>query len=97
MRQEIKPNLPKKAGPLPTTVCPTCKYEMDDAICVQDGSNDPIPGDLTVCLNCGEVLQYNDILVAKPIIDEELASLDAETLTTLSKARKIILKRGRIR
>lgn len=97
MREGIKPKSAKDAGPLPISVCPTCKYEMNAASCVQDGTAEPSAGDLSFCLNCGEILQFNEILVSKKITDAELASLDTETLAILSEAKRHILKRGRFK
>lgn len=97
MRAELRTTPVKQAGSLPTSQCPVCSYEMDEATCVSHQGEGPSAGDLSVCLHCGEVLQFNDILVLKTISDEELAFLDDQTKATLAKAKSIIVKRGRIR
>lgn len=83
-------------GVLPTSCCPVCRYEMECATSLEKIRRVPIAGDLSICLNCGEILQFNDILVAKPIPKELLSSLDDQTKELLIKARTIIKARGQI-
>lgn len=97
MREGIKPTKQNDRGPLPTSTCPVCKYEMDSATCVGVEGIEPQPGDVSLCLNCGEVLQYNDILVLKTVTDEELAFMDNQSKAAITMARSFIIKRGRIR
>lgn len=80
---------------LPTSRCPVCHYEMDAATCVEKQEAEPSAGDLSVCLNCGAMLQFNDILVLKPMPSD--LALDTETRALLERASKLIKQRGRIR
>jgi hypothetical protein len=68
---------------------------MDSATCAEKEKAEPSAGDLSVCLNCGEMLQFNDILVLKPM-PKDLA-LDAESKALLERASALIKQRGRIR
>lgn len=56
---------------------------------------EPSAGDLSVCLNCGELLQFNDILVLKLLPSEQIALLDAQPKQLLEKVSKLIKERGR--
>ena len=82
-------------GGLPQSKCPTCGYEMDSATGTTH-DEDPRPGDLTVCLNCGEMLQFNDIMVAKSLPVGLLDQLPSETREELFRAVNLIRKRGPI-
>ena len=83
---------------LPTSTCPTCRYEMTEAALVGGPLRAmPKSGDLSVCLNCGEHLQYNDILVLKPLPPTLWAQLDGYTQNMLTRATQLIRERGRIR
>lgn len=102
-RIRIKPVPPHKkpavdAAPLPTSTCSVCKYETNDATDVRLGSDEtPIPGDVSLCVNCGAVGEFNDIMVLRPLTDEEVAALHPETLAVVMAARKLIIKRGRLK
>jgi hypothetical protein len=85
------------ASLLPTSRCPVCRYEMDSATCASKKDEEASAGDVSVCLNCGEMLQFNDILVLKPLPPEQLASLPAEPKALLMRASELIKQRGRIR
>lgn len=81
-------------SPLPTSECPVCHYAMDAATCIDDPSAKPSSGDLSLCLNCGEVLQFNDILVLKPI---DLDTTDKATKAILLRISTTIKQRGRFK
>lgn len=53
-----------------------------------------VPAIYPVCLNCGEALQFNDILVLKPLPKD--VPLDARTKAMLERASAIVKERGRI-
>ena len=86
---------PSNCSALPTSRCPVCRYDMDSATCAEKEKAEPSAGDLSVCLNCGEMLQFNDILILKPMPKD--LSLDAATKTLLERASRLIKQRGRIR
>lgn len=80
---------------LPASECPVCRYEMDAATCVEREKAEPSAGDFSVCLNCGEMLRFNDILVLKPIPKD--IEIHPKTKELLEKASNYIKQRGRIR
>lgn len=45
--------------------CPTCNYELDAAENLDDPNLLPKCGDITVCINCAEILEYNDNMKLK--------------------------------
>ena len=54
--------------------CPICFYKLDAATCV-DGNARPKPGDLTVCINCAELLVFDESLRHSPL--DEHGGLDS--------------------
>lgn len=83
-------------GQLPRSACPMCRYEMDSAIGLT-GKPEPDAGDLSLCINCGAILQFNEILVLKLMPPERLTTLHAETREKLLKAQLEILRRGPVK
>lgn len=81
-------------GPLPTSCCPSCLYEMDCATCATREEVQPSAGDLSICLNCGEILQFNDILVLKPVAKGVLESLEPSKIALLQVVSERIKQRG---
>lgn len=43
----------------PATWCPCCFHTLTATTCTT-GEHSPEPGDYTICINCGEVLRWND-------------------------------------
>lgn len=57
-----------------TNKCRICGYETTGALAV-DGTNDaPLPGDISVCLNCGAISKFGPLLALEPLTKEELRS-----------------------
>lgn len=79
---------------LPTSQCPVCHYELDCAKSPEHPLLEPNSGDISVCLNCGEILQFNDILVLKPASNLQLTE---EQEAMLMEAVLLIKQRGRFR
>jgi hypothetical protein len=104
MRQNVRGEFPRLSGDciddrersLPTSFCPICRYEMDSATCVEKELAEPSAGDLSVCLNCGELLQFNEILVLRLLPTTQRADIDEESQKLLTRASELIRKRGRI-
>ncbi len=71
--------------------CPECGYVMDCATGAYEDSVTPNPHDLSLCLNCGEMLEFSDdmeMIKLHPVI---LDSLPQETQYQLIKAQRIIV------
>lgn len=70
--------------------CPICFNELDSATCV-DSDAKPMPGDLTVCLYCAELLVFDELL-RHVCLDERggLESLVPEKRLMLLRVQKAI-------
>jgi hypothetical protein len=56
-----------------STFCPFCKYEVDTATGISGKGSGPGPGDISLCLKCGEFAAYgDDMQLRKPTDDEYL-------------------------
>lgn len=78
----------------PTSYCASCGYRLDASTSISSVEIEPSPGDLSVCLNCGDVSEFNDILVCVPCPEETLNKLSPKTKTMLTKLQNIVRERG---
>ena len=74
----------------PHFVCPTCHYRMDSSTNVSQNHRAPIPGDIGVCLKCGEVLVFGPDLVQRPANLDDLLPLHPREKLLLERAQKLI-------
>lgn len=44
-------------------VCPTCHITLPNTTCMTEEDSPPRPGDFSVCMNCGEILVFEDSLL----------------------------------
>lgn len=75
--------------------CPACLYKVDSATPI--GSHErclPKPWDLSVCLNCGQLNQYNDQLKLVIVSPQEETDLPVEIFIQIRNAQSIIKNRG---
>lgn len=86
-------------GPnMPPSRCPTCQYEMDCATGLKDDQpQTPIPGDISLCLNCGQILIVTDALTMGLAHQEHLEGVQTTDLALLYKAQAYVRKRGPLR
>jgi hypothetical protein len=69
---------------------------MDAASSAEDGAV-PTPGDISVCLNCGQILVFGDDLIQRMPTEEELAKIKASKIWPgLQSVQISIRMRGRI-
>ncbi len=73
-------------APLPKSTCPNCGLEIDAALCIEMAGVLPVPGDISICVKCGEVLTFNDILVVNRITPHDLEKLDPKQRMLIDKA-----------
>lgn len=45
---------------LPKSECPICFYEMDAATALEGDRATPMPGDYSLCINCGALLVFEE-------------------------------------
>jgi hypothetical protein len=84
---------------MPPQRCPRCGYYMDTAECMLQREADPVPGDITICANCGDLLIWLfDMTLAVPK-DEVQVYLDAspEDLRVIKMAQSFFKQRRRMR
>jgi|SRR5277367_1643086 len=75
---------------LPEDFCPTCRYRTDSATCAKNSRLRPKPGDLTVCLNCGEVLEFQNDMKMKLATVSALMACGEELHALIVKAQSLI-------
>jgi len=71
------------------TRCPVCQYEMDAATEVAGPERTihaPRPGDVGICLKCGEVLEYQ--------ADQSVLSASLKTMLRLSEEQHRLIDMG---
>jgi hypothetical protein len=59
---------------MPVSACPLCGYQTDAA----SGLGAPVPGDLTVCLQCASPLRFTDTLQLRAVSPDEFTNLDLQ-------------------
>jgi hypothetical protein len=76
--------------------CPACRYVVDAAMNMRDGTALPDPGDLSICLNCGALLQFDALLRLR--LPDDLAGLldglSRRQRRDIRASQMFILKRG---
>jgi hypothetical protein len=75
---------------LPESKCPTCGYVMDSATCIEKKAYRPKPGDLSICLKCGEILIFKADLRADLPDVADLLNMPKETEELLMRAQRTI-------
>jgi hypothetical protein len=87
-----------KAFGIPPFLCPWCGYYQDRVSHLVDSrdKNPPAVGDVTVCLNCGQLLKFVLGLAVVQVHDETLLDIDPVKGLKILKVRAAIKARGRI-
>ena len=75
----------------PLTACPMCNHQLDAATCTT-GDHKPAPGDLTVCIECATILEFDPDLSVRVVGPSVLAALDDDTRAHLALVRAAIRK-----
>ena len=71
---------------MPVLKCLLCNHTLDAATRIDDCCS-PKPGDLSVCVSCGNVLMFCEDLSVQVATKEDLAKLDAPTLRMVKTLR----------
>ena len=79
---------------VPPSTCPTCGYVCDSATAVT-GENvvRARPGDISICLKCGDVLQFGEAMRLRVADLNSLVSLTDEDRDIIGRAQKLIRSR----
>ncbi len=72
------------------SICPICNYEMDCATAIDDKEANPIPGDVSVCLSCGEIFVFDEQLQLTTPTISEMLSWPKETNQLLTRTQRLI-------
>lgn len=77
-------------GPLPMSTCPTCGYQVDAATHPVNDKAVPKPGDLSLCMKCGELMTFNDDMTLRLSSIEDVMGLKPEENNLLERTQKLI-------
>jgi hypothetical protein len=77
---------------LPEVACPGCGHKINRTTCLEDLKAIPIPGDFSLCLNCGEILVCTVLLTPRIPTISELMVLAPEVSDHLIRYQKSIRK-----
>jgi len=87
-------------GPIYKDRCPKCGYEINAATSIgKDPTHLPDPEDYSICLNCGALLEFDDMLRLQAVRDPERAfdDLTKQQREKVQQAQLHIWLRGRLR
>lgn len=76
--------------------CPTCNHTCDAAGTEDGKPGVPVPGDVSICLNCGEFLEYASDMALIKIRPETIRNMEQEQLSKMHNFKKYIARRGPI-
>ena len=69
--------------PMPESQCPKCERWLDRSSSPIDPNSIPKPGDVTICIRCGQISKFNSMLHLERLKRSEFQALPDETKTTL--------------
>lgn len=75
---------------MPSTPCPRCGYNIDAATSLDGGDFHPAAGDLSVCIECGTWLVFDDELRPRELTKDERRELPAYAIALLDQAGAVI-------
>lgn len=75
----------------PAQACPACGYRLD-AHTARDGDAAPRPGDLSLCLRCGAVLEFGPTLRVRALTDAEVDALPPDEHDEVMRTAATILR-----
>jgi len=71
--------------------CPQCNYFMDASTSIDGDENvKPSPGDISLCIKCGAMLDFDDDMKLQFLRQEKFEELDDETRSQILSARAVI-------
>lgn len=79
---------------VPKACCPECHADLDTATSAR-GDYTPEHGDVSVCVYCGALLQFDPSLALVPLSEDELESLDDEIVQVLKQMSAMVKERAK--
>jgi len=79
-----------KTTDVPLTPCPTCGKILE---CASHTKREPRPGDLSVCIGCGELLAFDAHLVLHVADLRDLIGLDYRMFKRIGKLQALVRKK----
>jgi hypothetical protein len=83
-------------GHVKNTHCPTCNSKLSAATGILDDEWVARPKDMSICINCGEILTFTDDLDLRLADLNDMLNYGEANKKLLEDAQRIIRKRGRI-
>lgn len=80
---------------LSISYCPFCKKKLDAATDFDADCLTPKPGDLSVCIYCGNILKFCEDLSLQVAFKEDLQGLDKKALHSLMVICKAVEERNK--
>jgi hypothetical protein len=81
---------------IPECFCPTCKHPFDRATNGNGIAAAPNPGDVSVCVECGEYLEFNPDMTLRRLPDDEFAAMPYPVRYKLFYLRSLLRARRRM-
>ena len=70
--------------------CPTCKNKLNAATSIDGEEAKPEPNDITICVNCAQVLRFDDALKLCIMTVDDFDNLPSDVRENIEKASKAI-------
>ena len=74
----------------PENRCPKCGHRLDRATGLQDDLAQARPGDLSLCIACGEMLVFEEGLLLRSLAPEEFNALESPLQAQLVKTQLVL-------
>lgn len=71
--------------------CPNCNHQLDAATALSGEDVKPKKGDITICINCAEILQFDKNIRPVKLTGMTLDALPADVFQQVAKARSTLI------
>lgn len=79
---------------VPESICLDCGKRLDCATRLR-GADAPVPGDVTICLNCGHIMVFADDMTLRNPTDAEIVAIAGNReVVAVQKVRVAIMPQG---
>ncbi len=86
--------LKDRVAKVPLSTCKVCGYSADRATEAKSGlPHCPTPGDVTICLKCGEIYVFDEnLMIREPTVDDAL-KWDPDAFAQVAITQRLIRSR----